>query len=200
MTGPEPGSLHQPFGAAPSRHHRDILDAVDPVGHRRRHDAGARIEGPQLLAVGGAVGRQDAVGAALKHQVAGRGQNARRPPPPDRSRARPPFWSTGSHASSSPSRMRHRPELGVERAVVRILAPRLSRSGSYFHFGSGACRGLGARSWPADTPSPCRTERHRLPVVRAVGAGRNERRLGIREARRRSRSGVPISDRARWPR
>ena len=52
------------------------LHAVDEVGDRRRHDPGAGVELPELLAVARAVGGENAVGAALEHEVAGRREHA----------------------------------------------------------------------------------------------------------------------------
>ena len=68
--------------AAPAGHHRHVLHIVQGPGHRPGDDPGLGRKGPELLAaVGGVGGEAAALGHALEHQVAGRGQGAAVPGP-----------------------------------------------------------------------------------------------------------------------
>src|SRR3954471_12603829 len=58
-------------GTAPeSGQYGDVLDTIDRVGDGRSHDAGARVERPDFLTIGGAIGREYPIRTPLKYQVA----------------------------------------------------------------------------------------------------------------------------------
>src|SRR5579872_3793371 len=47
LDGAERGIVIESDGSTPTRHHRNILDSVDPVRNGRGHDSGAGVERPQ---------------------------------------------------------------------------------------------------------------------------------------------------------
>ncbi len=172
------GALREAVHAAPAHGHRDVLLAVHHVGRRRRHHAGAGGRFPELLAGPGVVGQQAAVGRALEHQVAGGGERAAVP---------------GRHIVHAPGfLLRHRVpghEAAEGLALGRLHVGELGQV--------PAQAGVrAARHVFVELPvlvvhqvdrhmlrrqvgqAGLRVERHRVPVVRAEGAGNGVVGLG----------------------
>ena len=74
--GPDRGCVHQPGGATPAGQDRDVLGRRQPCRSPGCHDACTRVEAPQRFAVGGPIGCEDPVGAALENQIAASCQHA----------------------------------------------------------------------------------------------------------------------------
>src|SRR5262245_55551026 len=63
--------VEQCVGAAPSGHDGYILNSIDEIGYRRRHDSGTGVELPQFLSVRRAICGEHSVCAALHYEIAG---------------------------------------------------------------------------------------------------------------------------------
>src|SRR4051794_35113900 len=64
------GRIYKSRAAPEPRQYGNVLDTIDRVGDGRSHNAGARVERPDLLTIGGAIGRKYPIRTPLKYQVA----------------------------------------------------------------------------------------------------------------------------------
>src|SRR5215470_10400182 len=54
---------------SPARHHGYVLHSINFISDWRSQDARSRIELPQFFTVSGTIGKENPVGAALKHEI-----------------------------------------------------------------------------------------------------------------------------------
>src|SRR5689334_5543062 len=159
--------------SAPPREYGHILNAIDLVSYRRRHDAGARIERPELLAVGSAIGGQDSVRASLNNQVAARGQDASAFG--YRILRAPGFLLLhGIPRQEFSDRWRQSSKLGVERAIVPVVSTYVVCTGIIFPFCVWCMQFLCTLFRRQIDQAGRRAERHRIPVMRAIRLRRND--------------------------
>jgi hypothetical protein len=148
--------------AAPSHQYRDMLAAVDAVADRRRADAALDVAAPQLAAVARIEGAEQAIGRAVEHEVAGRRERAA---VPDR------------RVVDLPARLL-RDRVPGEQTTGRLIRIGLvldvhSNSEKLVAERRGGQARVGARHvHRRDVREPgARAVGHRMPVVRAPGAG-----------------------------
>ena len=170
-------ALSLPVDAAPARRDGDVLLAVDDVGDRRGHDARAGRRLPQLLAGLGVVGDEAAVGGALEHEVASSGERAA---VPRRYLLLVPYFLLlhripGDQPAEGLAlrRLRIGKHRGIPAQPRRRLAGQVTVVRPVFVVHQVERHVLRRQVHQASA----RVERHRHPVVRAIGAGDGVARL-----------------------
>src|SRR5262245_30700627 len=172
---PQSGRVNEPRGAAPSNHQREVLDAVDEVRDRWRHDSGASVELPQLRPVGCSICGEHTVATSLKHEVAGRGQH---PAVFDNGQIDGPCGPTlyGIPRDEASSRWRSRNQLLNQRALIGGLHACIEVSDTWLPFGIGRWNERCAVLHRDVHESRPRMKGHRIPIVRTIRTRRNQYR------------------------